>query len=84
MDWQLQEAKQRLSELVRAAETDGVQYITRHGEAVVAVVSLAELERMKGRAPTFKELLREPPFVDDWELERSKDTGRDVDLGFDE
>jgi antitoxin (DNA-binding transcriptional repressor) of toxin-antitoxin stability system len=33
--WQLQEAKNRLSEVVHAAETIGPQTITRHGKAVV-------------------------------------------------
>jgi len=36
--WQLQEAKNRLSEVVHAAETVGPQTITRHGKAVVIMV----------------------------------------------
>ena len=30
--WQLQEAKQRFSELIRSVEAEGPQVVTRHGE----------------------------------------------------
>jgi prevent-host-death family protein len=43
--WQLQEAKNRLSELIYKVETDGPQVITRHGVEVVAVISIAEHKR---------------------------------------
>jgi len=36
--WQLHEAKNRLSEVIAAAEHDGPQTITRHGHPVVLVV----------------------------------------------
>ncbi len=35
--WQVQEAKQRFSEVLRAVERDGPQTITRHGEEVAVV-----------------------------------------------
>ena len=38
MRWQVQEVKQRLSEVLRAAETEGVQYVTRHGKEVAVVM----------------------------------------------
>jgi antitoxin Phd len=44
MSWQLQEAKQRFSELVRRAEREGPQVVTRHGEEVVVVVPAEGLE----------------------------------------
>jgi len=36
--WQLQEAKQRFSELIRSVEADGPQVVTRHGEDVAVVI----------------------------------------------
>jgi prevent-host-death family protein len=39
--WQLQEAKNRLSEVIYAAEHRGPQTITRHGEPVALVVPIA-------------------------------------------
>ena len=32
--WQVQEAKQRFSELIRSVQTDGPPFVTRHGEEV--------------------------------------------------
>lgn len=46
MSWQLQEAKQRFSELVRRVQEEGPQTITRHGEEVVVVVPAEEFRRM--------------------------------------
>ena len=39
--WQMQEAKARLSEVVKCAESEGPQYITHHGHSVAVVVSLS-------------------------------------------
>ena len=36
--WQLQEAKNRFSEVINAAEHEGPQTITRHGKPVAVVV----------------------------------------------
>ena len=38
-NWQLQEAKARLSELINLAESEGPQQITKHGEPAVVVMS---------------------------------------------
>ncbi len=48
--WQLQAAKNRLSELVDAAVANGAQIITRHGKPVVKVVALTDAEQEAGRA----------------------------------
>ena len=48
MTWQLQEAKQRFSEVVRRALEQGPQVVTRHGEAAVVIVSAREFEALKG------------------------------------
>jgi len=41
--WQLQEAKNRLSELIRKAKEDGPQVITVRGEDAVVVVAAGRL-----------------------------------------
>jgi prevent-host-death family protein len=38
--WQLQEAKNRLSEVIHAAQNQGPQTITRHGEPVAMVIPI--------------------------------------------
>jgi prevent-host-death family protein len=59
--WQLQEAKARLSEVVRLACTDGPQTITLRGEDAVVVVSAAEYAASKGTGRSLYEILRNSP-----------------------
>ena len=61
MSWQLQEAKQRFSELVRRALEEGPQTVTRRGEEVVVVVPAEEFRRLTGDKPDFKEFLMSAP-----------------------
>jgi prevent-host-death family protein len=56
MAWQLQEAKQRFSEVVRRALADGPQPVTRRGEEVVIVISAKEYARLSGRVPRLQGL----------------------------
>lgn len=82
MFWQLQEAKQKFSKLVRTALEDGPQVVTRHGEEVVVVVSAKEFKRLKGKKRSLKEFLLSGPDFEDLhrELERIRDLPRPVDL----
>lgn len=79
--WQLQEAKNRLSEVVDLAVEEGPQIVTRHGKEVVVVVAKAEFERRRrSRAPrgTIVSFLRGLGFTGvDLDLSRSKDRDRD-------
>lgn len=84
MAWQLQEAKQRFSELVRRAEREGPQVVTRHGEEVVVVVPAEEWRRMSGRdgekKMDFKEFLMSAPDLSVLDLRRPREMPRDVEL----
>jgi prevent-host-death family protein len=55
VSWQWQEAKQKLSELVRRTLEEGPQVVTKHGEEVVVVVPVMEFRRMGEKKPDFKE-----------------------------
>lgn len=68
MKWQLQEAKQRFSEVVRAAQADGAQYVTRHGEDVAVVLDIAEYRRITGAEVDIKDYLRSTPELHDLDL----------------
>lgn len=46
--WQVQDAKQRLSELLRKAEADGPQFVTRHGEEVAVVLDIVQYRQLAG------------------------------------
>jgi len=74
MTWQLQEAKNRLSEVVDRALSDGPQTITRHGRATVVIVAAEQYARETGREK-LSTVLRECP-VKRWKVSRDKDTGR--------
>ncbi len=80
MNWQLQEAKNRLSEVVKAAKAKGPQIITVRGKDEVAVVSISDLRRLqKNQSPLGTALWESAPKVD-LVIERSRETGRDVDF----
>ncbi|MFJ6674132.1 type II toxin-antitoxin system Phd/YefM family antitoxin [Actinosynnema sp. NPDC091369] len=78
--WQLQEAKQRFSELIRSVETDGPQFVTRHGEEVAVVIDIAEYRRLRGGEDDFKAFLRAAPDFD-LEVDRPSAPARTVDFG---
>ncbi len=80
MSWQLQEAKQKFSELVRRALDEGPQVVTRHGQEVVVVLSAQEFRRLQGHARNFKDFLLGGPDLSLLDLERAPDRARDVDL----
>ena len=78
--WQLQEAKQRFSELIRLVETEGPQFVTRHGEEVAVVMDVAEYRRLRGGSDNFKEFLRSGPDFDALEIVRAREPAPVIDL----
>jgi prevent-host-death family protein len=80
MLWQLQDAKQRFSQLVRLAVSEGPQTVTRHGQAVAVVVSAEEYERLTKPKLSFKEYLRSLPDMSELDLTRQKDYPREIEL----
>jgi len=81
-NWQVQEAKQRFSELVQRALDDGPQLVTRHGKPAVVVLSADEFERLSHQRsrPDFKEFLKSAPDFSVLDLRRRKDLPREIDL----
>ena len=82
--WQVQEAKQRFSEVVRSARSDGPQFVTKHGSEVAVVLDIREYRRLQGGARNFKEFLRSGPDLDLLDIRRSREAARPVDLDEDE
>jgi prevent-host-death family protein len=86
--WQIQDAKQRFSEMIRAVTSQGPQVITRHGEDVAVVVDIGEYRRLTRPAVDLPSILLGGPKLDDGtadvfaeiEAERQADLGRAVDL----
>ena len=80
MRWQVQDAKQRFSELIRTAHADGPQVVTRHGQEIAVVIDIADYRRLKGETTEFKDYLRSGPGFDDLDLARSAERPRSIDL----
>ncbi|MDQ3768488.1 MAG: type II toxin-antitoxin system Phd/YefM family antitoxin [Actinomycetota bacterium] len=78
MSWQLQDAKQRFSELVRVTLDEGPQVVTRHGEEVVVVVPAREYRRSK-EEDNFAEYLLSAPDMSELDLDRPRELPRDID-----
>jgi antitoxin Phd len=79
--WQLQEAKNRLSEVVRKAQREGPQVITLHGADAAVVVSAQEFVKLSRRRGKLVDFFRKAPLVGvDLDLTRSRDPGRKIDL----
>lgn len=80
-EWQLQEAKGNLSQLIKRAASGDAQVVTVHGKPMAVVVSVAEYARLtRQRGKLSSALLRPDLAIDDLDLSRSRDTGRDVEL----
>jgi len=69
VDWQLADAKNKLSEEVTRALTEGPQRIRRRGEVVV-VLSEADYERPAGQRLTLRDFLLDGLDLSDWPLLR--------------
>jgi prevent-host-death family protein len=85
--WQIQDAKQRFSEMIRAVTNKGPQVITRHGEDVAVVVEIGEYRRLIRPSADLASILLGGPKLDDdadvfaeIEAERKADFGRALDL----
>ncbi|WP_394821924.1 type II toxin-antitoxin system Phd/YefM family antitoxin [Pendulispora albinea] len=79
--WQIQDAKNRLSEVVDNARQYGPQVITRRGKETAVVLSYEQYTRLTEPKERFIDLLRKAPRSPDGLVtERSKDTGRKIDL----
>ena len=61
MEWQLQTAKAKFSQLVQKAIEEGPQTVTRHGKAVAVVLSADEYHKLQARRPSVLEVLMSGP-----------------------
>lgn len=78
--WQVQEAKQRFSEVLRQAHTDGPQIVTRHGEEIAVVLNIEEYRHLRPAALDFKAFLRSGPDLSALDIRRSGEVARSVEL----
>jgi len=80
-EWQLQEAKGNLSQLIKRAANGDAQMVTVHGKPTAVVVSAEEYARLTRRRGKLSTALLCPDLaVEDLDFPRSRDTGRDIEL----
>lgn len=77
--WPLQDAKNRLSELVENAVNEGPQRISKRGKTTVIVLAIDEYDRLRRGKESLVDFFRRSP-LHDVPLERDKDLPREVDL----
>lgn len=71
--WQLQEAKNKFSEVVEEALSHGPQVITKRGVETVVVLSCAEYRQLLASQTKFSEFFRQSPLAGvDLDLRRER------------
>lgn len=79
--WQLQEAKNRFSEVVNKALAEGPQIVTRHGEEIAVIISKEDYTRLLMSQTSLLEFFRQSPLVGiELDLARDQSLPRKVDL----
>lgn len=75
--WQVQSAKQRFSEVVRAAQGGEAQFITKHGRPVAVLLDIEEYTRNHAARPSVVEFILSGPDLSALQLpERNADGDR--------
>lgn len=79
--WQLQEAKNKFSNLVDKAQHNGPQVVTKHGKDAVVILSIKEYKKLiKPKKSLVKFFQSSPLASTEIDLKRNKDLPRDIDL----
>jgi prevent-host-death family protein len=79
--WQLQDAKNRFSEVVQKALEYGPQIITRRGIKTVVIMSVEDYQQLTKPKMNIVEFFRKSPLKGAGiDLTRDKDMGREIDL----
>ena len=81
MNWQLQEAKNKLSQVVKEARRSGPQIITVRGEDAAVDLSMDEYRRLTQKKDNLADFFMNSPLRNSGvEIERDQDFGRDIEL----
>jgi antitoxin Phd len=79
--WQLQEAKNKFSNLVDKAQHEGPQIVTKHGKESVVVLSVEDYQKMIKPKTSLVKFFKESPLAGiALDLKRDTSLSRDVEL----
>lgn len=74
--WQLQEAKNKFSEVVRRATEEGPQTVTKHGKDCVVVLSSEDYRKLEKPNNSLVDFFQQSPLRDvDLDVERDASPG---------
>jgi len=79
--WQLQEAKNRFSSLVKKALCEGPQIVTRHGKESVVVLDIEAYKKLSKPKEDLVTFLRASPLRGEkLDLDRNKSLAREIKI----
>ncbi len=79
--WQLQDAKNKFSNLVEQAQHKCPQIVTKHGKEAVVIISIDEYKKLLKPRHNIVKFFQKSPFAEyDIEFERNTDFPRDIEL----
>ncbi|MDB5895950.1 MAG: type toxin-antitoxin system prevent-host-death family antitoxin [Rhodoferax sp.] len=79
--WQMQDAKARMSEVVKLAQTQP-QDITVHGKSVAVVVSRGTFDRLSQAQGSLVEFMQRSPLFDAADVQFDRDKSATRESGF--
>ena len=80
MQWRLADAKNRFSEVINKALSEGPQKVMRRDDTVI-ILSKKDYEKLTGKQTGFKDfLLNQTPKLDDLDLNRDNTQMREINL----
>ena len=80
--WQIQEAKARLSEVIKDAQKEGPQEITLHGKPVAVVLSREQYVKLTGTGESLVDFMRRSPLAGDESIDFERDKSPTREIGF--
>ena len=79
--WQLQDAKSKFSHLVEKALHNGPQFVTKHGNNAVVILSFKEYQEITRPQSDLVTFLRSSPLVNiELDISRDKNSPREIEL----
>jgi prevent-host-death family protein len=79
--WQLQDAKARLSEVIKSAVQEGPQEVTVRGKPSAVILSVETYQAMKKQRPDFVSFMQQSPLQsEDIVIQRTASLTRDISL----
>ena len=81
MIWQLQEAKNKLNQVIQEARISGPQTIMVRGKETAVLLSAEDYRRLTEKENSLVSFFQASPWAEvELDLIRSKETGRDIEL----